>query len=43
VAGHTPARRQSWSTCPETGTVILASDAVYVRENIDQDVPPGNR
>lgn len=40
--GHTPGQAAVMVDLPETGTVILASDAVYVRENMDQDVPPGN-
>jgi N-acyl homoserine lactone hydrolase len=42
AAGHTPGQAAVIVNLAETGTVILASDAVYVRENIDQGVPPGN-
>jgi glyoxylase-like metal-dependent hydrolase (beta-lactamase superfamily II) len=40
--GHTPGHQSIvlWDV-PECGTVILAGDAVYCRENVINDVPPG--
>lgn len=40
--GHTPGHQSVvlWDT-PDSGTVILAGDAIYCRENVEMDLPPG--
>lgn len=40
--GHTPGHQSVvlWDV-PDIGTVIIAGDAVYCRENVERDVPPG--
>ncbi|CAB4962473.1 unannotated protein [freshwater metagenome] len=40
--GHTPGHQSIvlWDT-PDSGTVILAGDAINCRENIERDIPPG--
>lgn len=40
--GHSPGHQSIvlWDT-PDCGTVILAGDAIYCRENVQRDVPPG--
>ena len=27
---------------PESGTVVLTADSIYMRENIEKDIPAGN-
>ncbi len=40
--GHTPGHQSIvlWDV-PDSGTVILAGDAIYCCENVERDVPPG--
>jgi N-acyl homoserine lactone hydrolase len=42
VPGHTPGLQAMIVTLPESGTVVLASDSIYSRENIEKDIPAGN-
>jgi len=39
--GHTPGHQSVVIRLPETGTVILTGDSVYMRENIEENVLPG--
>lgn len=40
--GHTPGHQSLVVRLPETGTVVLAADAIFCRENIDLKIPSGN-
>jgi len=40
--GHTPGHQSLVLRLPETGTVILAADAIFCQENIDKQIPSGN-
>ncbi|GAW93543.1 N-acyl homoserine lactonase family protein [Calderihabitans maritimus] len=41
--GHTPGHQSVIIDLPETGTVILAGDAIYCNMNLEESIPPGNR
>ena len=40
--GHTPGLQAMIVTLPESGAVVLTSDSIYTRENIEKDIPAGN-
>lgn len=40
--GHTPGHQSLILDLPETGSVILAADAIFCEENIEKDIPSGN-
>ncbi len=40
--GHTPGLQAMIVSLPESGTVVLTSDSIYSRENIEKDIPAGN-
>ncbi len=38
--GHTPGSQMMIVRLPKTGTIILTSDNVYFRENVEKNIPP---
>ncbi len=40
--GHTPGLQAMIVTLPESGTVVFPWDSIYMRENIEKDIPAGN-
>jgi glyoxylase-like metal-dependent hydrolase (beta-lactamase superfamily II) len=40
AAGHTPGSQLAVVRLPKTGTVVLTSDACYLRENLEKDILP---
>ena len=38
--GHTPGSQMLMMRLPKTGTIILTSDNVYLRENVEKNIPP---
>jgi glyoxylase-like metal-dependent hydrolase (beta-lactamase superfamily II) len=40
--GHTPGLQGLVVELPKSGFILLCADACYLRENYEQDLPPGN-
>jgi N-acyl homoserine lactone hydrolase len=40
--GHTPGHQSVMLKLPDEGTVILAADAIFMQENIENDIPSSN-
>ena len=42
TAGHTPGHQSIIVSLKRSGTVVLPIDAIYMKENIERDIPAGN-